>query len=457
MRASSRLTSVGPVAAAAFGLLVVVSMLRWAGLPRVDPSLFVVGAVSVVGMLVALALLGWHLLLRRVDGGLATTAPLLSLRGRRHVAVLLATSGLLIAVGGYWDEVWHRTYGLAFGADLFWRPHLLMYAGLAFVIGMGAWSAYRLWRHGQGGIRARFRSDPTLGGLVLLGAFLLYALPADPAWHVVYGADITAWSLPHLVLLVTISAIMLGAAIVGLGTLPERPWHGPLRLRGDVLLALVAVATAFMLSTQLLTTEWEGITRIRRMSLHPFWQRPEWLLPVVVMATAAFFGAFALRATRFVGAATLVGLVTLALRALLVQVFESPQMTVHAWYLALPPLLALDLAYGAFLSLRGRVPPLGAAALAATVGLALGTLPLLAALYVYPRVVAETIPAMLGIGLVVALWATYLGSGLGELSRPAASPSAVAVPVRVSPMGVAAVAGVVAFMVWFIATATPPA
>jgi hypothetical protein len=459
MRASSHTRPAppwAPAAAAAFGLLVLVSMLRWAGLPRVDLALFVVGAASVIGMLVGIALLGWHLLLRPA-AGVRTSAPILGVVGRRRIAGVLASSGLLIAVGGYWDEVWHRTYGLAFGQDLFWRPHLLMYAGFLAVIALAAVSALLLWRRGRGGLRERFRSDPTLGSLVLLGAFLLYALPADPAWHTVYGADITAWSLPHLVLLVIISAIMLGAATLHLGTLPRRDWHGVRGLRADIALAIVAVASASMLSTQILTTEWEGITRLRLGSLHPFWQRPEWLLPVVVVATAAFFGTFALRATRFVGAATLVGLVALGLRALLVQVFESPQMTVHPWLLALPPLLALDLVHGGLRALRGRVPGALASGLAATAGLAAGTLPLIASLYLYPRIGVETVPVMLAIALVSALWAAYLGASLGERCAPVGAEAAVREPRVGAPATAAALLGALAFTVWFIATATPPA
>ena len=444
-----------PIAAGAYGLVVLVGLLRWAGLPRVETSLFVLGAASVVGTLVGLAVLGWILFVKPVRGGVALSAPILTVQGRRGLALLLAVSGLLIVVGGYWDEVWHRSYGVPFGDDFFWRPHLLMYAGLAAVLGVAAGAAAILWRRGRGGPRARFRSNPTLGWMVLLGAFLAYALPADPAWHALYGADITAWSLPHLVLLVTFSAIMLTAAAVHLSALPERPWHGPLTFRLDAGLAIVGIASGLLLSTQLLTLEWDGITRLRLGSPHPFWQRPEWLLPVVVVALATFFGTLALRATRYVGAATLVGVVALGVRAALVGGFDSPGMSVNAWLLALPPLLAIDVLHG-LRRARGRGPSgaLGTAA-AATVGLALGMLPLVAALYVYPRVTVDTVPLMVLMGFVSALWASSLGARLGERFRPVAT-EAVVVP-RGALRGTAvALAVAVGFMVWFIGTATPP-
>ena len=445
-----------PVAAGAYGLVVLIALLRWAGLPRVESTLFVLGAASVVGTLVGLAVLGWFLFLKPVRGGVTLSAPILSVHGRRTLALLLAISGLLIVVGGYWDEVWHRQFGLPFGEDFFWRPHLLMYAGLAAVMSVAAGAAAILWRRGRGGPRARFRSNPTLGWMVLLGAFLAYALPADPAWHALYGADITAWSLPHLVLLVTFSAIMLTAAAVHLSTLPERPWHGPLAFRLDASLAIVGIASALLLATQLLTMEWDGITRLRLGSPHPFWQRPEWLLPVVVVALAAFFGTLALRATRYVGAATLVGVVALGVRAALVGGFDSPGMSVNAWLLALPPLLAIDVLHG--LRLAGGREASGAIgnAAAATAGLAFGMLPLIATLYVYPRVSVDTVPLMLVMGLVSALWASALGARLGEWFRPVAA-EAVVVPRNALRGTALALATAVVFMVWFIGTATPPA
>ena len=42
-----------------------------------------------------------------------------------------------------------------------------------------------------------------VGLLILNAAFLLYALPADPVWHLIFGEDITAWSVPHLILLIS--------------------------------------------------------------------------------------------------------------------------------------------------------------------------------------------------------------------------------------------------------------
>jgi hypothetical protein len=448
-----------PVVAALYALVVLIALLRWAGLPRVDFFFFVLGAVSLIGTLAGLAFLGWYLLIKPLPADVMNASLLLKAHHRQGLAALLAISGVMIVVGGFWDEVWHRQYGVPFGRDLFWRPHLLMYAGLLSVMLAAVVSGLLLWRKGTGRWRQRFRAEPLLGWLVLLGAFLAYALPADPAWHMLYGTDITAWSLPHLVLMVTFSAIMVMAAAFQLSTLPARSWQSLLRLRLDDILVILALAFALMLGLQLLTTEWDGIRHVRRGSTHPFWQRPEWLLPVVVVALSTFFGTLANRATRYVGAATLVGLVALASRFLLVNGFGFAQMSTNAWLLALPPLAGIDLWYGYRSSAHPRTPSAFEGAFAATLGLALGTLPLLGRLYVYPQVSPTTLPAMLIMGFVTALWASWLGGRLGEALRPRRSKApARARESRGAMRGpTTALVLLIVFMAWFVITATPPA
>jgi hypothetical protein len=470
MRPAAILGTLIPVGVATYGLAVLVALLRWAGPPRVETSLFAIGVATLVGVTVALGALGWWLLVKPIRGDVARAEPLLSSAGRRVLTAVLAISGLFIVVGGFWDEAWHRLYGVRFGDDFFWRPHLLMYAGLLAVTGSALGSAIVLAWRGSGGVRARFRRDPTLGWLVLLGAFLAYALPADPAWHALYGADITAWSLPHLVLLVSFSAIMVTAAVVPLASVGARPPHAVWRARPEALLAVLAIGMALLIALQVLAMEWDGLTRIRRGSAHPFWQRPEWLLPVIVVAAATLYGSLAVRLTRAVGAATLVGLVALAVRAALVAGLESPQMTINAWLLALPPLMAIDAWQGVRLLARpasaasAAVASGGATAsaafttaMAAVGGMAVGTLPLIAVLYRYPAVTAATVPTMLAMGALTASWAAWLGTALGERLRPRASTVSEARPglgAVVAPVAALALAAI--FVIWYVATATKP-
>jgi hypothetical protein len=183
--------------------------------------------------------------------------------------------------------------------------------------------------------------------------------------------------------------------------------------------------------------------------------RPRGAAHLARRGLAAFFGTFALRATRFVGAATLVGIVALGIRGALVSAFDAQAVSVSPWLLALPPLVALDLVYAFRLAAGRSAPGALVAAAASTVGL-VGMVPWIAALYVYPRVTLETVPLMVAMGGVTALWACFLGGRLGERFRPVAAEADVAVPRGAWRAPAVALGVAVTFMVWFIATATPP-
>ena len=146
----------------------------------------------------------WHLLLRPLAPKLRQPAlDSLSLRQRGTLVLLLGSGSWAIVIGAFWDELWHRVYGIPFGEDFFWRPHLLMYFGFASAIGLGFWGLYYLNRHLRGNFQQRFRSNIIISLLILNAAFMLYVLPADPFWHWTFGEDLTAWSIPHLILLLS--------------------------------------------------------------------------------------------------------------------------------------------------------------------------------------------------------------------------------------------------------------
>ena len=109
--------------------------------------------------------------------------------------------------------MWHRSFGLPFGEDLLWRPHLLLYFGFLSVSALAGVALLILLRgssdlQSRPSLQQRFRAQPVLGLLTLVGGFLIFAIPADPVWHTLYGEDITAWSLPHLILTISFAMIM---------------------------------------------------------------------------------------------------------------------------------------------------------------------------------------------------------------------------------------------------------
>ena len=205
-------------------------------------------------------------------------------------------------------------------------------------------------------------------GRATVSSCALCSVPADPIWHLVYGEDISAWSLPHLLLIMGFTAIMITGVAIHRSTRPAGRWR-VLGLSGVDLLVPVALAFSLLLALQLMTTEWDNLRVVLPDSPYIFWRRPEWLLPAVIAALAGFFGSLANRVLRIAGAATLVGLLALGVRLTLLAVFDFREISADAWIVALPVLLALDLGTAAELRL-GRSPSWWLGGVAATIGLA---------------------------------------------------------------------------------------
>lgn len=182
--------------------------------------------------------------------------------------------------GGVWDEVWHRRYGLPFGEDFFWMPHILIYFSLTvvLVIGLGSWIA--VWRAPvKGSLWQRMRANPDRTLLGILGLTLLVVLPADPLWHTIYGEDISSFSLPHVALA---TAVLLMVLLVGLRLIIRaRPVHYFTRV--------FALLPAVVIAPILLFSEWVG--QIPTPGLDAVTAaRPLWLPSMLVITATAFLG-----------------------------------------------------------------------------------------------------------------------------------------------------------------------
>src|SRR5919108_4209496 len=93
------------------------------------------GRLGLSALVGALGLLAWWLLASPLPPGRRPVGPAAPservLRVRRLMAAVVLLSGVLLRVGAPWDELWHRLYGVPFGEDLLWPPHLLLYASFA--------------------------------------------------------------------------------------------------------------------------------------------------------------------------------------------------------------------------------------------------------------------------------------------------------------------------------------
>ena len=441
-----------------FTALALGSLSYWAGKPaHVSVGEFLLGIAVVITIALGFGVLAWHLLWRPLPDGHTPPAlnTNLSAAARQLLAILMAIAALNVVVGGFWDELWHRKYGLPFGEDLFWRPHIMLYVGFGLIALLGFGSLGYIVLSGSGTLQQRFRRDPTIGMLAILGGFLVYALPSDPLWHLVYGEDITAWSLPHLVLLVMVLVICLLSIAIFMTTLPSKAWGTVQQLTLPLFSVITIASFGLVVYLQVLTTEWDLVeTGIMELEA---WVRPDSLLPIIIIAHAAFFGTLINTVTRCIGSATVMGIASLIIRSLLLGLFGDTLLTANGWIAILPLLLALDVCW--WLCYRGHVPlswvSSGLAVVAGFVGV---TGWFFNQLYPRPQLTWMLLSVVVVIGIPVALSASWLGmlagSFLGNANKPLTLDDA---PTRqlqfVAPVSFLAMLG---FIVWFIVTASPP-
>lgn len=437
-------------------LAVFVGLVYWAGLPPASARpLFVAGVAVLIGCTFAFGGVVWHLLARPLPAGHAVPAAVgLSAAQRQLLAVLVGISGINIVVGAFWDEVWHRQYGVPLGEDLFWRPHLMLYFGFLLVMGLAGAGLFMLVKRGRGSWQQRFRAQPVVGLLVLVGGFLVYALPADPLWHLIYGEDISAWSLPHVILFLSFLFIIILAAAIQLSTMSEKKWSGLQRLSREEPFLYLVLSFVLLAGLQLLTTEWDTGTR------YVMPNRPDWLLIALIGTAASFSGVLALRAIRRVGSATAIGLIALTIRMGLIAAFGYESISANAWIVSIPVLIGLDVAYALRLRLGRGAPPWLAAGTFAALGMTVGGLPLIARLFPQPQITQNNLLSMILAAQIACLLGAWAGQAAGDYLATAnkqvepQSAAAADRTARLIPM--VSLAGVLIFIVLFVFTASPP-
>jgi hypothetical protein len=455
------------VAVATIALLL--SLAYWGGFPEhVSVGILAFGLAFLLGVVLFFGFLVYYFYIvplpEKEQLGLATSTSSPQIRYIVGTGAIIAAT--FIAVGLFWDELWHRLYGVSVVInDFFWRPHILLYAGMGINALFALGGMFLIMQRGKGTLRQRFRAEPLIGLLTLTVGFQIVTAPLDPVWHQIYGLDITAWSLPHLLLGLGLVSVMLVGSSIQFSQVKRRAWHifGSIGLHE--ILALMLLALGATMFYQFGTTEWENIGPTIDPS-YSFFQRPEWLYPVVLISLTAFIGMAALHLTRRVGSATIVFILTLAFRLLLMTVFTAAtaNMSYKANLLSLVPVVALDLWY-AYRLRSGQIDspstPLGGSLLLALATFVI-TLPLIGQMLYYPHLYPTVVIGMIVFGLLMAVAAGWAGSHIGAWLRTLGQSSveqpvaATTETVRVFWVGAGALVAVLAFIAIFIGTATPP-
>lgn len=432
-------------------LFILVCIVYWGG--TATPGwLFGLGVAVLIASMLGFGLfLYWLLFAPMKSAVIAKPNPVLRQLGA--IAVLVSATQMTFATA--WDEAWHRRYGV--GNDFLWMPHILIYSSFAICSLLASAGMVYLVLRGQGSLRQRARSEPLVALVAFSSLFLLFSAPSDLLWHRIYGLDITAWSLPHITLMIGFVGLVLCGATLALSSAPNADWQGIRGIRLNEWLMLWLCGAALMFLLQFGTTEWENITSSRLelglFRLTVFWQRSEWLFVAALLGLTGFIGAFAQNATRRIGVATLVGGFLILQRTfglLLIGGFDLG-MTLRAHGLALMALIALDsVAYWR----KNGAWRWQAAVLSGAIALTLGLIGIWQVM-VYPRVNVETIVGHVLAGGLAWLGFTYVGALLGSSVASLTKLETVRV-VWLPRLTVAALTGVLAILVVSIISAVPP-
>lgn len=208
------------------------------------------------------------------------------------LALIIGVSSILRSFGTYWDASQHVVTGIVPGGDDFlWPPHLLIYASflLSLVVVLSALFLLAVpnLRAGIRDPRQWVRRNPYVGAVALATGYALLSIPGDAIWHEIFGIDLTAWSPPHVLLMLASEVEILCA--IGL-LLQTHPWTGGVDWRDMAVVVLITMMLHELLIIG--TIEWEFEEMSRAVAF-----RPIWLYPFLSGVAAFFAVALACRIT----------------------------------------------------------------------------------------------------------------------------------------------------------------
>src|SRR5258708_11600205 len=146
-----------PVIVVAATALIFIALAVWGGMPPAAamPG-FMVGVLILLAVGGLIGFAGWYLLLRPLPDNIKVIRQsVLQPIQRRLIGSLLILAMLVEVIGGNWDETWHRRFGIPFGKDFFWRPHILIYVGLMAIVLLAGIGWIAIMRRGRGNLVQR--------------------------------------------------------------------------------------------------------------------------------------------------------------------------------------------------------------------------------------------------------------------------------------------------------------
>jgi hypothetical protein len=275
-------------------------------------------------------------------------------RRRQHIQVLVGLNILayftaLLSIT--WDTAEH-TKG---AVDSFWYPpHFGIYFSLLAAALVSAYGLFLTLRS-PGTLGEKLRRSPALVALTVANVIGFTGAPFDAWWHVTFGIDLTAWSPPHIHLIVGSVMVLVACSVY---FLDSRPTEDEARLlirpgRRDLVLA-AAFAMAMLLGS-VGFLDYEAAVAPSQTSgfsaaVLEILARPRWSYPVAMTGFTLFLLLIATASSRRIGNATLATTIYALVR--LGQILMSSTLLDYQgapFYPVLIPALVLDLTLAASL------------------------------------------------------------------------------------------------------------
>jgi hypothetical protein len=437
----------------------------FSGLPNgANLGAFIVGLIVLFLGVFALMSFAWYAVVKPLPEALAPSKKLpLSHEMRQGVALLLTLMSGVGVAGGLWDVAWHVRSGLPFGEDFFWAPHQFIYVALTMPIIAGFFVWFKMLRNGTGTLRQRFRADIPLTMIFIGGVAMLFTLPADPLWHVIYGEDLTGLSVPHIIFSISSTFTSIGTMSILLSyTAKRETWASIFKLNPMEILIVLSLAFSYISLLFPTLGDWEALT----ISTHALPRlpalvadRPDWAMPFLAAFVSVYPASMALQITKRVGTATLLWLIAAVIRSVLFLAVGYGDTGMVTMFLTLPFMIALDLVawYRA-----AKNQPMNSifSAVAVTVAGVVAVLPQIPVTFTDPILSAANVPVIIVAIFVGALAAAYMGSVLGGvISKTVRFEIPVELPVIAKPVirAISALTVVIVLVAaFFIITSTMP-
>jgi hypothetical protein len=432
-------------------------MVRWGGVPDVAEVNFWLGVVILGSTLAVFGGLCWWLFFSPVPSEVKPHSTQLS-EGSYLMLLAALFAGFLSIIGVFWDETWHRLYGFAEVLnDFLWAPHKLLYVSLGALTLVAGMSLYQAIRANRSDVRVGFRTHPYLGMFGLIAAYLMFSLPSDQVWHLVYGLDITAWSLPHILLLTSFGFVMISLSAIFLSG--ERSSS----LTFNALLGGLAMGIGGVMLL-VLVTDYDSaaapLTQVSANVMKALAERPQWTYPVAVVTLGVLLASVGVRLSGRFGVVTVAALTIIVFRSVMVTFFNaSKEMGVVSHVLIVIPMVIID-AWQLLMRDKAKQPSslfrVMGALVAAACFLVVG-IPVINGWLATYHINNDAIPGAILVGAIMAVWANAIGdlfggwlTSLDSGQLPTVSPSRL-----VRQFAISAVIAIAIFLVVFF-TAQPP-